>query len=101
MRKSPKSITWIALLSLLVVVAALVWPRATAAAAVPVHLSEGTTHAFIALRTLDGKLLATGDHRQLVRNGKIESSRAFHFKDGSVWNETVLFTQQGIFEMQR
>lgn len=88
-------------LGLLVLVTVLPWPRSLAAAPVPVRFAEGATHGFIVLRTVNGGLLASGDLFQVSRGGEIESRMVFRFTDGSVFDETVVFTQQHVFTLQR
>jgi hypothetical protein len=70
------------------------------AAPIPVRFAEGATHGFLLLRSLDGALLATGDLLQIARGGAVEKRMVFRFKDGSVLEESVVFTQQGIYTMQ-
>lgn len=90
-----------ALLGLLVLVTALLlWPRPLAAAPIPVRFPEGLTHGFLVLGTIDGGVLASGDLLQAGRDGKVESRMVFRFKDGSVFDETVVFTQKSVFTMQ-
>lgn len=69
-------------------------------AAIPVRYSEGTVHGFLELRTGGGDLLAHGDLLQVPRERSIESRMVFHFTDASVFEETVVFTQHGVFTMQ-
>lgn len=85
---------------LLVLVMALLWPWPVAAAPVAVRFAEGLTHGFLLLRTVDGRLIASGDLLQVARGGKVESRMVFRFKDGSLFDETVVFTQQRVFAMQ-
>ena len=87
-------------LGLLVLVTVLSGPRPLAAAPVPVRFVEGATHGFLVLRTVNGVLIASGDLLQVDRGGKVESRMVFHFKDGSVFDETVVFTQQRVFAIQ-
>jgi hypothetical protein len=82
-------------------VTGLLWPQLAAAAPVAVRFVEGATHGFLVLRTLDGVLIASGDLLQTVRDGAVESRMVFRFKDGSLLDETVVFTQQRVFLMQR
>lgn len=90
-----------ALLGLLVLVTApLLGPRPLAAAPIPVRFTEGVTHGFLVLGTVGGVFIASGDLLQSVRRGKVESRMVFRFKDGSVFDETVVFTQQSVFTMQ-
>ena len=85
---------------LLVLVTVLLWISEVAAAPVAVRFPEGVTHGFLLLRTVDGNLIASGDLLQIPRGGTIESRIVFRFKDGSLFDETVVFTQQRVFAMQ-
>jgi hypothetical protein len=79
---------------------ALLWPWPIAAAPVAVRFAEGVTHGFLQLHTVDGGLIASGDLLQIARGGDVESRMVFHFKDGSLFDETVVFTQQRVFAMR-
>jgi hypothetical protein len=68
---------------------------------VPVRHAEGTLHGFLILTTLDGDTLAIGDLLQTVSGGTVESRMVFAFKDGSRHEETVTFTQDSVFRMER
>lgn len=72
---------------------------ATAAAPIPVRFPEGITHGFLALRTTEGKSLARGDLLQLPRGDNVESRLVFRFQDGSLHDETVVFSQEKVFRM--
>jgi hypothetical protein len=78
----------------------LLWPWSLEAAPVPVRFAEGVTHGFLLLHTIDGALIASGDLLQVGRGGTVESRMVFHFKDGSLFDETVVFTQQRVFAMR-
>jgi len=102
--EKPKSASWTsgaALLGLLLLATVLLWPRPLAATAVPVRFVEGVTRGFLLLRTVNGVLIAQGDLFQVIRGGEVDSRMIFRFKDGSVFDETVLFTQQTVFTMQK
>ena len=75
-------------------------PRAESAG-VAVRYSEGTVHGFLELRTAAGALLASGDLLQTVADGEVTSRLVFHFPDSSAFEETVKFTQHGVFAMQQ
>ena len=79
---------------------ALAFIGPVAAEPVPVRFTEGVTHGFLALRTPDGRLIASGDLAQVARRGAVESRTVFRFKDGSLWDETVTFTQERVFTLQ-
>src|SRR5436190_22940336 len=68
---------------------------------IPVRYPEGTNHGFLAVRTLDGKILAAGDLIQTVRKNEVVSRLIFRFKDGSVDDETATFSQQQNFRLLR
>jgi hypothetical protein len=70
------------------------------AAPVPVRFVEGSLHGFLALRSIDGALVAEGDLLQFARGGQFEKRMVFRFKDGSVLEESVVFTQQVVYTMQ-
>ena len=89
------------LLGLLLLATVLLWPRPLASAAVPVRFVEGVTRGFLLLRSVNDVLIAHGDLFQVVRGKEVDSRMIFRFKDGSVFDETVLFTQQSVFTMQK
>jgi hypothetical protein len=90
-----------AVLGLLALVTVLLlWPRPLAAAPIPVRFPEGLTHGFLVLSTKDGVFLASGDLLQAARDGAVESRMVFRFKDGSVFDETAVFTQEQKFTLQ-
>ena len=78
----------------------LLWPPLLTAAPVSVRFVEGATRGFLLLRSPSGILLAQGDLFQMDRKGEVESRMVFRFKDGSVYDETVVFTQQRVFTLQ-
>src|SRR3954466_9672425 len=80
--------------------AALLFSGTVAAEAVAVRYAEGMTHGFLALRTPDKGFVASGDVLQVVRRGAVESRMVLRFKDGSVLDETVVFTQERVFTLQ-
>jgi hypothetical protein len=70
------------------------------AAEVPVRFVEGVLHGFLVLRTLDGVQLAQGDLFQVNREGDVKSHTVFLFDDGSIYDETAVYTQRRVFTMQ-
>jgi len=68
---------------------------------IPVRYPEGTTHGFLALRTLDGKLLASGELTEVLHGKQVVSHLVFRFKDGSVDDDTAVFSQRGTFRLIR
>jgi hypothetical protein len=84
-------------LGAVVVVAAL---HPLVAAPVPVRFAEGVAHGFLMLRGVDGAVLAQGDLLQAGRDGVMEKRMVFRFKDGSVFDEKVTFTEQGVYALK-
>ncbi len=95
------SFTTKVILGLLLLVTGLLWPRSLMGAPVPVRFVEGVTRGFLLLRTVNRVLIAQGDLFQVVRGGEVDSRMIFRFKDGSVFDETVVFTQQSVFTLQK
>jgi len=73
--------------------------RPVIAAGIPVRFTEGTVHGFLDLTTDSGAPLARGDLLQVARNGGVESRMVFHFENGSVFEESVTYTQHDVFTM--
>jgi hypothetical protein len=80
-------------------IAALGCCTTLSAGPVPVRHTEGIVHGFLALRTLDGKTIADGDLSQLATADRVTSHLVFRFKDGSVHDETAVYSQRGEFRM--
>ncbi|HEX4231559.1 MAG TPA: hypothetical protein VHZ07_23015 [Bryobacteraceae bacterium] len=80
-------------------VAILLQPSPLSAEPIPVRYPEGTTHGFLALRTPEGKLLASGDLTEVLHGNEVVSHLAFHFKNGSVDDDTTVFSQHGTFRL--
>jgi hypothetical protein len=70
-----------------------------AAEPVPAHHPEGTLHGFLALTTEQGQVLADGDVIELVHGDRVTAHLTFHFKDGSLDEETTVYSQRGVFRL--
>ncbi len=65
------------------------------AAPIEVLYPEGVSEGFVTLKTLDGKKLADGELSQLVTGAdRLASRLTFRFTDGSLYDETVTFSQK-------
>jgi len=69
------------------------------AARVPIRFTEGLTRGFLVLRALDRRILAHGDLIQVVHGHRVESRMVFHFKDGSIFDERVVFSQNDVLTL--
>ena len=86
-----------AALSLAFVVAAI---APAAAEPIAVRYTEGITRGFPVLRSLGGDKLAQGELTQVPRGDVVESRLVFRFKDGSVYDERLTFSQRDVFTLQ-
>jgi hypothetical protein len=71
------------------------------AAPVTVRYKEGLVHGFLVLTTLDGTVLAHGDLSQVARGDQVTSNLVFHFKDGSLQEETTVYSERSVFRLIR
>ena len=70
-----------------------------AAAPTAVRSQEGPTYGFLTLRSATGQTLAHGEMIQVVKGDRVDSRLTFRFKDGSLYDETVVFSQQKDFRL--
>lgn len=66
---------------------------------VPVRQTEGLVHGFLTLRSLDGATIADGDLTQSARGDRVTTRLIFRFRDGSLHDETAVFTQREHFRL--
>jgi hypothetical protein len=66
---------------------------------VAVRQMQGLVHGFLVLRSDDGTIVADEDSLQTTRGSQIVYRSVIHFKDGSVQDETTVFTQSGHFRV--
>lgn len=85
---------WLLLLALI-----LAGSGPASAEPVTVKYLEGISHGFLVLRSLDGRILASGDQFQVVEGNQVTTETVFHFKDGSLHDETVVFVQGRTFRL--
>jgi len=90
------NLAWFAILLIIV---AFVFTMVLRGETVPVRYREGLVHGFLVLKTLDGETIATGDLTQIARGTRVTTRLLFHFKDGSIHDETADYIQQGTFKL--
>jgi hypothetical protein len=66
---------------------------------VSVRYIEGLSRGFLTVRTQDGRLIGEGDSSQVVSGDRVTSRITFRFKDGSIEDETTIFSQHGTFRL--
>jgi hypothetical protein len=75
------------------------WLPAAQADQISVRYVQGSLHGFLELRSEGGVLLASGDSYQVVHGDRITSETIFRFKDGSVDDETTVYSQHRTFRL--
>ena len=82
-----------------IVLAGLVVAGALTAENVPVRHPEGVVRGFLVLRPPGGAVIANGDLIQFTRGDRVTTRLVFHFKDGSLQDETAVFSQRRQFRL--
>lgn len=62
---------------------------------------EGLVHGFLVLRDAGDKIIARGELLQSVRGTQVTSQLIFHFDDGSLYDDTAVFSQRTSFRLIR
>src|SRR5258705_5324357 len=83
----------------LVLCASLLWPCVLRGQTGAVRRPEGLLHVFLTLKTLQGTPLADGELIQTPRGDQVTTRLVFHFKDGSLHEETSVFSQRQRFRL--
>ena len=89
---SVRAVTFVSLL-------AFCLPLASRAEPVGVRYAQGSSHGFLALKTLQGATIATGESTQTVHGDRVTSRLIFRFRDGSIDDDTTVFTQRQVFRL--
>ena len=88
---------------LLIVIALIAAPDSAVpaqAGPIAVRYPESITHAFLTLRGANGDIIAYGELVQAPgESQRMDSRLTFRFKDGSLWDDRVTFTQQKVFRV--
>lgn len=66
---------------------------------VAVRRTQGTLHGFLILKTLENTTIAAGDLVQVAHGNRVTARLTYHFRDGSLDDETTVFTQSGTFRL--
>ena len=66
---------------------------------VAVRFTEGVGRGFPVLRDASGAKIAQGDLVQVARGDRVENRLTFRFRDGSFYDETVVFSQRDVFTL--
>ncbi len=66
---------------------------------IAVRFVQGSSHGFLALKTLQGVTIATGESTQTVHGDRVTSRLIFRFRDGSIDDDVTIFTQRRVFRL--
>ena len=86
----------------LAIVIAIVALMSTLAEASPIEVRfpEGVTHGYLLVQSLSGETIGQGEMTQMIGGGDlVENHLVFRFKDGSLHEENVAFSQHGVFTL--
>ncbi len=72
---------------------------ALCADSVPVRHAEGVVRGFLVLRRPGGAVIANGDLVQFAKGERVTSRLTFRFRDGSLQEETAVFSQRRQFRL--
>jgi hypothetical protein len=87
--------------SLAVALAAIVAGASLYAEPVTVRFAEGLSRGFLILETPEGRHLADGESIQIARGDRVTTHLLLQFLDGSVYEDTGVFSQHGTFRLLR
>jgi hypothetical protein len=65
----------------------------------PVRQVGGAIHGLAEMRGDDGRVMAWGELTRVVRSGNVTSRVTFHFKDGSIDDETTVYSQRRTLQL--
>lgn len=77
----------------------LACPAFSRAEPVAVRFVESPAHRLLVLKSVDGKTLASGEMMQHVLGGRVTSQVIFRFSDGSLHDETTVFSQNDVLRL--
>jgi len=80
-------------------IAAMLYAGAAHADVVPVRHLEGRIRGFLVLKDVEDRVLASGTLNQSNNGNRVTSKLEFHFKDGSVYEETTVYSQRRVFQL--
>ncbi|HSS95933.1 MAG TPA: hypothetical protein VLK33_02825 [Terriglobales bacterium] len=92
MRTQPVIWSWAILLAALISIPVRAEP-------IPVRFTSGLLHGFLVLKNQNGDVLADGEITQVARGIRVTNHLVVHFRDGSLNDETVVFSQQKNFQL--
>jgi hypothetical protein len=66
---------------------------------IKVRMRDGSARGFLVLRSETGAVLASGEFSQIPQGDRVKVRVVFHFKDGSLDDETTVYSQDSTFRL--
>jgi hypothetical protein len=66
---------------------------------VKVRVRDGSARGFLVVRNEAGAILASGEFSQIPQGDRIKGRLSLHFKDGSLYEETTVYSQTSTFHL--
>ena len=66
---------------------------------VAVHYRESTAHGLFSVKSLNGKEIGKGELTETVEGGRVSAKLTLTFSNGSLYEETTHFTQDGVLRL--
>src|SRR5580692_7563332 len=79
--------------------AGLIFCAVVSADPVAVRHTQGSLRGFLVLKDTNDKILASGDLVQLVSGNRVTATLSLHFADGSLYEETSVFSQSHSYRL--
>src|SRR6266550_1310275 len=87
------------LIAILLACVTMLQPNVLFAEMISVRHTEGLIHGFLLVLTFEGKALADGQMTQDAHGDRVTNHLIFRFKDGSIYEDTTIFSQRGTFRL--
>jgi len=80
---------------------AVFWVEFLAGDPLPVRHMRGFIHGFVVVKDAGGQMLGSGEVIQTPAGNHINGIMVLHFKDGSLYQETTVYSQRRVFQLLR
>lgn len=66
---------------------------------IPARHKQGSTHGFLIVKSMQGKVIGVGDVLQVVQGNQVHSRLVFRFRDGSVDDDMTVFSEGNVLRL--
>lgn len=66
---------------------------------IPTRYQQGSLHGFLLVKSPQGKVIGAGEVMQVAQGSEIHSRLVFRFKDGSLDEESVVFSERDVLHL--